>query len=111
MDLRQHGQDALHGEAEVCDTEPGDLAVTELYSNVLCLLVDPRLVDLLLLVILVVAGLLLLQIFLILILQLLLLLGGHDLQETERSRQILQVLLDQLQLVNVLIDIVVPVSQ
>ena len=111
MDLRQHGQDALHGEAEVCDTEPGDLAVTELYSNVLCLLVDPRLVDLLLLVILVVTGLLLPKIFLILILQLLLLLGGHDLQETERSRQILQVLLDQLQLVNVFIDIVVPVSQ
>ena len=82
-----------------------------MYSNVLCLLVDPRLVDLLLLVILVVAGLLLLKIFLILILQLLLLLGGHDLQETERSRQILQVLLDQLQLVNVFIDIVVPVSQ
>ena len=87
------------------------MAVTELHSNVLCLLVDPCLVDLLLLVILVVTGLLLPKIFLILILQLLLLLGGHDLKKAERGRQILQVLLDQIQLVNIFIDIVVPVSQ
>jgi len=40
-----------------------------------------------------------------------LLFGGHDLEETKWSRQVLKVLLNKLKLLNIIIDIVVPVAE
>lgn len=79
--------------------------------DVLSSLVNLCFVNLLLLVVLVVTRLLLFQVLLVIVLQLFVLLGYHDLKETERSCQVLQILLDKIKLVNVFIDVVVPVAE
>ena len=111
MNLCQHREYDLYCKTEVRDAEPRDLTIAELHCNTSRLLVDLGLVEFLLLVELVITSLLFLQIFLILVLQLFRLLCCHNLEEAEWSSQVLQVLLDQVQLFNVFVDIVMPVTE
>ena len=111
MHLCQHSEEHLDHEAEVSHSEPGHRPVAKLHRYILRCLVYASFVLLFLFMVLVVAHLLLFQIFFIFVLQLLLLLAHHHLKEAEGRRQVLQVLLDELKLVYVFQNVVVPLAQ